>query len=625
MRKTGLWAIAFGLIAGTALAAPANRDAPYPFGDAGGTHYSALTQINKQNVGRLKEAWRYDLRTDGEWENTPIMVDGVLYGVGLRKIVALDAATGAEKWTFEPPQPRGQHRPLNDRGESWWSDGETNRLLVTAGNLVYSLDPATGQPDPAFGDNGHIDLDDNLRGPASANYVRMGGAVNVWHDMFFTCGEVGEQTPASPGDIRAWNVRSGKLVWTFHTIPHPGEMNAETWAADAWKTAGGANAWPGMVLDDKRGLLFAATGSAADDFYGGERPGKNLYADSMLALDARTGKLRWYFQAVHHDEWDNDFAAAPVLVTVTRKGHKIDAVAATNKTGFVYVFDRLTGHSLFPIDEVPAPPATAPGDTAWPTQPHPRLPLPLAHQSVTAEDLTQRTPEANKWAREKFATFLNGPMFTPPAYNQETVSAPGFSGGSEWGGMSFDPRLQYLFANTENVIWTTAVIDRKGPDHGSPGAILPGARARFTFSGYNKFKDQDGYPATAAPWGYLTAIDLKTGKFAWRIPFGEYPELVAKGLSNSGSESYGGGIVTASGLLLIAATDFDRKLHAFDTRTGKLLWETLLPYSGNATPLTYMAGGKQYVVIAASGMHDRKGPKGEAFVAYALGDQAGGR
>jgi quinoprotein glucose dehydrogenase len=340
----------------------------------------------------------------------------------------------------------------------------------------------------------------------------------------------------------------------------------------------------------------------------------------MLAIDARTGKLRWYFQAVHHDEWDDDFAAPPVLVTLTRHGKKIDAVAATNKTSYVYVFDRETGHSLFPIDEVPVPAATAPGDTAWPTQPRPRLPPPLSHQTITADDLTQRTPEANKWAREKFATFFNGGAFTPPAYKQETVEAPGFSGGSEWGGMSFDPKLEYLFVNTENVMWTTAVIDRKGPSGGSEGEILPGTHSRFTFSGYNKFKDPDGYPATAAPWGHLTAIDLKTGQFAWRIPFGEYPALVAKGMKDTGSENYGGGVATASGLFLIGATLFDHKLHAFESKTGKLLWDSELPYSGDSTPLTYMAGGKQYVVIGASGSRDPKGPKGTAFVAYALGD-----
>jgi len=609
------------LLAATAPAFAQNSDYRYYNGDPGGTHYSKLTQINAKNVGRLHEVWRYDLGSNSELENTPIMVAGTLYGTGMGKVFALDAATGTVKWTYAPDLPPGHRSAFNSRGESWWSDGKTNRLLVTAANFVYSLDPATGQPDPTFGDHGRIDLDDNLRGPAATNYVRMGGAVTIWRDLFFTCGEVAEESPASPGDIRAWDVHTGKLVWTFHTIPHPGELNAETWATDAWKTAGGANAWPGLVIDQKRGILFAATGSAADDFYAGGRPGKNLYADSILAIDANTGKLRWYFQAVHHDEWDDDFASPPVLVTVTRHGRKIDAVAATNKTSYVYVFDRETGHSLFPIDEVPVPAATAPGDTAWPTQPRPRLPAPLSHQTVSADELTQRTPEANKWAREKFATFFNGGAFTPPAYKQETVSAPGFSGGEEWGGMTFDPRLEYLFVNTENVMWTTAAVDRKGPgQQGSDSPVFPGKQSRFTFSGYNKFKDPDGYPATAAPWGHLTAIDLKTGQFAWRIPFGEYPALVAKGMKYTGSENYGGGVATASGLFLIGATLFDHKLHAFDSKTGKLLWDSELPYSGDATPLTYMAGGKQYVVIGASGSRDPHGPKGTAFVAYALGD-----
>lgn len=605
-------------IAPVTLSKAAPGDYPYYHGDAGGTHYSPLTQINRHNVAHLKEPWRYDLGGEGPLQNTPIMVHGVLYGAAFGKVFALDAATGKEKWRYVPDLPQRSRAGFKSRGESWWTDGKTSRLLVAVSNYVYSLDPTTGQPDPAFGDKGRIDLDDNLRGLASDNYVRMGGAVSVWRDLFITSGEVGEQTPASPGDIRAWDVRTGKLLWTFHTIPHPGEPGTETWPEGAWKTAGGANAWPGTVVDEKRGIVFAATGSAADDFYGGERVGNNLYANSVIALDASTGKLLWHFQTVHHDEWDDDFACPPVLVTVTRGGRKIDAVAATNKTGFVYVFDRVSGKSLFPIDEKPVPPATAPGDTASPTQPFPRLPLPLSHQSVSAEKLTQRTPDANKWAREKFSTFKNGPMFTPPAYKQETVSAPGFSGGNEWGGMSFDPQLEYLFANTENVIWTTSVIDRNGRRRGN-GPELPGATSRFTFSGYNKFLDPDCYPATAAPWGHLTAIDLKTGKFAWRIPFGEYPELVEKGLKDTGSESYGGAVVTGSGLLIIGATIYDRKLRAFEAKTGKMLWETVLPYSGTTTPMTYMANGKQYVVIGTTSAMNRKASaKGAAYVAFAL-------
>src|SRR3569833_3111192 len=528
------------------MAQAAPGDYPYYHGDAGGTHYSQATQINPGNVGRLKEVWRYDLGPESQLQNTPIMVDGVLYGAAMGKMFAQDAATGAEKWSYTPDLPQKSRAGYMSRGEG------------------------------------------------------------------------GEQTPAAPVDIRAWDVKTGKLGWTFHTIPHSGQPGADTWPADAWQKAGGANAWPGTVLDEKRGILFAATGSASDDFFGGERPGKNLYANSVIALNVKTGKLLWHFQTVHHDEWDNDFACPPVLVTVTRNGRRIAAVAASNKTGFVYVFDRVTGKSLFPIEEKPVPPATAPGDTAWPTQPFPLAPPPLSHQSVTAEELTQRTPEANAWAREKFATFKNGPMFTPPAYKQETVSAPGFSGGNEWGGMSFDPKLEYLFANTENVIWTTAVTDRSGTPR-VRDADLPGARSRYTFSGYNKFLDPEGYPATAAPWGHLTAIDLKTGKIAWRITIGEYPELLEKGLKDTGSESYGGAVVTGSGLLFIGATIYDRKLRAIDAKTGKVVWETVLPFAGTTTPITFMANGKQVVVIGTTSAMNRKASaKGSAYVAFAL-------
>jgi quinoprotein glucose dehydrogenase len=607
------------LLCGVAVSQAAPKDVDYRYynGDAGGTHYSPLTQIDPDNVSQLTQAWRYDLGGMAAIENTPIMVGGVLYGVADNKIFALDAASGTEKWSYKITENTGR-----TRGESWWTDGNESRLLVAAGPFIYSIDPATGQLDPKFGSNGTINLNENLRGTAAENNVRMGSPVSVYKDVIVTGGGVGEQTPASPGDIRGWNVRTGKLLWTFHTIPHPGEPNADTWPADAYLKAGGANNWVGSIMDQKRGILFAGTGSASDDYYGGERLGKNVYADSLLAINASNGKLLWYFQAVHHDLWDDDFAAPPILVQVKRGGKIIDAVAATNKTGWIYVFDRVTGKSLFPIVETSAPASTVAGDAAWPTQPHPQLPAPLSWQTLTANDLTQRSPEAHAWAVEKFSTFLSGPQFTPAAYNQETVVAPGFSGGDEFGGMTFDPKLRLLFVNSENIVWTTAVVDR-GARVGRGGRAAesgpePEPHSRYTFSGYHKFYDQDGYPATAAPWGTLNAIDLNTGKYVWRIPFGEYPELVAKGLTNTGSESYGGGVATASGLLLIGATDFDRKFRAFDSKTGKLIWETVLPYAGNSTPLTYMVGGRQYVVIGASGARDTHGPKGAAFVAYAL-------
>jgi quinoprotein glucose dehydrogenase len=420
---------------------------------------------------------------------------------------------------------------------------------------------------------------------------------------------VGETLPASPGDIRGWDVRTGKRLWTFHTIPHPGEPGAETWPKDAYLKEGGANAWTGVIVDEKNGIVFAGTGEAAEDFWGGTRPGDNLYGDSLIAIDAATGKRLWHFQAIHHGGWDDDFAAPPALITVTHNGRKVDAVTATNKQGFIYLFDRKTGQSLFPIDEVKTPPSNVPGERLSPTQPVPRLPYPIARQTLTSDDLTQISPEANAYARAKLATMKDAPVpFTPIEYKKDTIAVPGFSGGVEWGGVSTDPN-GILYANSEDVAWYTSVIDQPKPTPDRP---------EKTFSGYHKFVDKDGYPAVSTPWGTLNAIDMNTGQYLWRIPFGEYPDLVAKGVRNTGSESYGGPVTTASGLLFIGATIYDRKFHAYDSATGKLLWEAQLPYAGVATPATYMVDGRQYVVIAASGNRDRKSPQGAAYIAFAL-------
>jgi quinoprotein glucose dehydrogenase len=327
-----------------------------------------------------------------------------------------------------------------------------------------------------------------------------------------------------------------------------------------------------------------------------------------VAIDANTGKRLWHFQAVHHDMWDSDFAAPPVLMTVTRNGKKIEAVAASSKLGFTYLFDRKTGKSLFEIKETPVPPSDIVGERTSPTQPIPSLPYPVARQTVTAEALTNRSPEANAFARAKLATMRTGGPFNPIAKDQETISAPGFGGGAEWGGLSADPN-GILYINSNDIAWSTAIIDqpRPGPD-----------KSKMHFSGYNKFYDQEGYPAVSTPWGTLNAIDMNTGQYLWRVPFGEYPDLVAKGLKNTGSENYGGPVTTASGLLFIGATIYDRKFRAYDSATGAVLWQNTLPYAGVATPATYMAGGKQYVVIAASGARDPKGPKGAALVAFKL-------
>ena len=589
------------------------RNADYPFsGDSGSQRYSSLTQINAQNVSQLKEVWRYDMGGPAQIQNQPVVIDGVLYGMGLTKTYALDAATGKVKWEYSPTPLGGR----NPRGVGYWTDGKERRLLITRLNFIEALDADTGKLIPSFGVNGQVDLNTDLRGPASENRITMSSPVSIYKDIFITAGGVGEQNPASPGDIRGWDIRTGKLLWTFHTIPHPGEEGYDTWPKDAYLKAGGANAWAGTTVDEKRGIVFAATGSPSDDFYGGERLGKNLYGNCVIALNATTGKKLWHFQATHHDLWDSDFAAAPTLSTMVRDGRSIDVVVATNKMSYIYVMNRETGEQMYPVDEVPVPPASVEGDVAWPTQPVPRVIPPLSWTSITEKDLTNRTPEAHAAALEKFKTFVNGPRFTPGAYKQETVMAPGFSGGVEWGGLMTDPNAHLVFFNSERIVWTTAVVDQRAT---TPDAANRERRSRYTHSGYHKFLDHEGYPATAPPWGTLTALDLNTGKFVWQIPYGEYPELAEKGMKDTGSENYGAGVVTANGLLFIGSSNFDSKMRVYDTKTGKLIWEMSLPFPGTASPAMYMVNGRQYIAFStSSGRAPKLKEKGSTLVAYAL-------
>ena len=593
--------------ASLAQAAPAlaqNVSWPAYGGDQGGTRYSTLTQINRQNVSQLKQAWRLDVAS-AAMQTQPIIIGRTLYAYSPDgNAIAVDAATGQQKWAFKLAQtPRG-----GGRGMAYWTDGREQRLIVPANFLIYALDPETGQPIPSFGNNGSIDIRAGLRDPdPTKNDMRISSPPSVYKNIFIVNGAVPENSPSTPGDIRGFDVKTGKQLWTFHVIPHPGEEGYETWPKDAWKTFGGVNAWAGMIVDEKNGIVFAALGSPSDDFWGGERHGDNLYGNSVVALDATTGKKLWHQQVIHHDMWDADFAPPPTLMTVTRNGRKVEAVAATNKAGFIYLFDRKTGKPLFDLVEKPMPPSDVAGERASPTQPIPVLPYPIARQDVTMDTLTNISPEANAFARAKLATMKTGPVFTPLAYKKDTIAVPGFSGGAEWGGMSADPEGT-LYINSEDIAWFTSVIDNPNP---GPG------KSPMAFSGYNKFRDADGYPAVAPPWGTLNAIDMNTGQYKWRIPLGYYPALAAKGLTNTGTENYGGPITTASGLLFIGATIYDKKFRAFDKDTGKMLWETELPYSGVATPATYMVDGKQYVVIAASGGRDPT-QRGAAYVAFSL-------
>jgi quinoprotein glucose dehydrogenase len=683
--------------------APAGADWPVYLGDKGASHYSGLSQITPGNVPQLKVAWTWrggDARPDSsQIQCNPLIIGGVLYGTSANMaLFALDAATGRQLWRLDLPDGNGVNRGL-----TYWSDGDDRRILYGNGHWLRAVDARTGKLIDGFGVHGLVDLAEGLGRDVTGLAIQANTPGVIYRDLIIMSMRVGEgPAPAAPGHVRAYDVRTGKLVWIFHAIPYPGETGYEAWPPDAWKHLGGVNAWPGMTVDEEHGLVFCPIGSSTFDFWGGDRAGDDLYADSLVALDAATGRHVWHFQMTHHDLWDRDPPAPPTLLTVRRDGHDIPAVAETTKSGHVWVFNRLTGDHLFPYEEIAVPSSDLAGEVASPTQPLPLKPAPFARQLFTADLITDRTPEAHRAVLERFSRLRAHVQFLPPS-REGTIVFPGFDGGAEWGGAAADPS-GILYVNSSEMPWVLNMIDSSGATslgqqvylqnctgcHGAERqgngtgnipslidikkrlsrdqimevitkgrAVMPSwgflsetqrgavvsylmgetekseasnkdawqtylpdsgvqafAPPPYTHTGYNRFLDPDGYPAVKPPWGTLNAIDLNTGEYVWKVTLGEYPELMAKGMPPTGTQNYGGPLVTAGGILFIGASS-DEFFRAFDSRTGRELWRAKLPAAGYASPATYEVAGRQYVVIACGG--GKLGTKsGDAYVAFAL-------
>lgn len=724
------------------------NDWPAYLGDRASSQYSALDTITSENVGSLQMAWTYrsgDARTDNrsQIQCNPLVIDGVLYGItpGLR-LFALNAATGTQLWTFDPwPNGEGSSQGVS-RGLVFWKatainpqpsnasatvapeaqNQPANRILWAAGSHLYAIDPATGKPMDSFGDQGRIDLRKDLGRESSGLFLQTSTPGVLFENLLILGMRLGEgPAPAAPGPIRAYDVLTGQLAWRFNTIPMPGEFGHETWPPDAHTHIGGANVWTGFALDEQRGLVFCPTGAAAFDFWGGNRIGENLFANCLIALDARTGRRVWHYQFVRHDLWDRDLPAPPNLLTVQREGRHIDAVAQVTKSGHIFVFNRETGEPLFPIQEVPVPPSDLQGEVAWPTQPLPLKPEPFSRQVFSYSEISDVSPASHRAILDQFSRLRPHTPFVPPS-TEGTIVFPGFDGGAEWGGAAVDPS-GVLYVNANEMPWILTMVPTKADPDGSsssgralytqicaachgmdrlgnPAQNVPalvqladrlqkadvltllqtgrGVMPSFAFlneaqmeaiiedmwspqptadpgvevqiearvevadqpkesstsaaakkhgagalgtipyshTGYNRWLDPDGYPAVKPPWGTLNAIDLNTGEYRWRVTLGEFSELTARGIPPTGTENYGGPVVTAGNVLFIAASK-DEHIRAFDTRDGRELWKARLPAGGYATPAVYSVGGRQFVVIACGG--GKMGtPSGDAYVAFAL-------
>ena len=590
-------------------------------GGADSSQYSSLNQINKSNVKQLAVAWSYPTGDNVQYLFNPLVVDGVMYVEAKNNsLVALDAVTGRELWVH------AFQGPVTTRGMNYWEsrDRSDRRIFTTNGGFLTAIDARTGQTVQSFGDNGRTDLRTGLdRDLTNVPPIQTNNPGRIFEDiLIMPLMRSGADYSYVPGDIHAYNVRTGKLLWQFHTVPRPGEFGYDTWPKDFWTRSGGGINWNELSIDEKRGIAYIPTGTGKWDHYGADRIGQNLFANSIIALDARTGKRLWHFQTVHHDLWDYDLPAGPKLLTVKHDGKNVDVVIQPTKQGFLFVLDRVTGRPLWPIEERAVPKSDVPGEQAWPTQPFPTKPPAFARQALTEKDVSPYMPEAEQasW-REKIRNARNEGLFTPPSM-KGTVSIPGVSGGASWGTAAVDPAKGNLYIvshDAPTIITITppgnTAADQKGKavPHAPPITPAGGPFTHYT-APYTQFVSQSSrLPSLSPPWFQLTAYDLNAGTIKWQIPYGTVPSLAVQGHTDTGvvQQQRGGPVVTASGLIFAATND--KKLRAYDTDTGKVIWETDLPASAEGVPAVYEIGGREYIVLCVAAGN---GPG--SYMAFAL-------
>jgi glucose dehydrogenase len=625
------------LLAAAVVAPPApERDWPYYGGDQGGTKFSPLADVDVSNVRQLSVAWewathekaleQYGTRP-GTFQVTPLMIDNVLYlSTPYNRVVALNAETGAELWAFDPKAYEDGQPPNGTgfvhRGVAAWRDsaaGNKLRIFINSRYRLICLDAENGRPILSFGLNGMVDLSRGLLWPINKLHYTNTSPPVVYKDLVILGNGVGDRLAYRndpPGDVRAFDARTGRMVWSFHTIPQPGEFGNDTWQNESWSFTGHTNVWAPFTVDEARGLVYLPVTTPSNDFFGGRRPGANLFAESLVCLDANTGKRKWHYQLIHHGLWDYDNPSPPNLVTIRVDGRSLDAVVQLTKQGFAFVFDRVTGQPVWPIEERPVPSSDVDGERAWPTQPVPTRPPAFTEQGATLDDAFDLTPELKAAAQKELQKYRIGPLFTPPSY-RGTVQRPGIIGGANWGGAAFDARSGLLVLKTTN----QAHIGRVGrPDRSSANPRASEVDADYTRVGETNAEFMDGIPLLKPPYGHLVAIDLNRGVIQWRVPFGDtpalrrHPALQGVALPESlGVAGAPGVLATAGGLVFAGGGDV--AFHAVELSTGVEKWRAALPRRGNGTPMTYRSrAGRQFIVIATGGGEDA------ALVAYAIKD-----